>query len=61
MTYRLIYTNSYNKKAKKFIKKHPDLLDNTKNFKTSRIKPLPSLSEIARIKRKIKEAAFCIN
>ena len=26
MTYRLIYTKSYNKRAKKFIKKHPDLL-----------------------------------
>ncbi len=26
MTYRLIYTKSYNKRAKKFIRKHPDLL-----------------------------------
>lgn len=25
-TYRLIYTKSYNKRAKKFIRKHPDLL-----------------------------------
>ena len=27
MTYKLIYTKSYNKKAKKFIRKHPDLLN----------------------------------
>ncbi len=26
MTYKLIYTNSYLKKAAKFVKKHPELL-----------------------------------
>jgi mRNA-degrading endonuclease YafQ of YafQ-DinJ toxin-antitoxin module len=26
MTYRIIYTKSYNKRASKFIKKHPELL-----------------------------------
>jgi mRNA-degrading endonuclease YafQ of YafQ-DinJ toxin-antitoxin module len=26
MTYKIIYTDSYNKKAAKFLKKHPDLI-----------------------------------
>lgn len=26
MTYRIVYTKSYNKRASKFIKKHPELL-----------------------------------
>jgi proteic killer suppression protein len=26
MAYRIVYTDSYNKRARKFLKKHPDLL-----------------------------------
>jgi len=32
MTYKLIYTNSYIKRASKFVKKHPDLISQYKKI-----------------------------
>jgi proteic killer suppression protein len=45
MTYKLIYTNSYIKRASKFLKKHPDLLSQyQKTLKLLEINPThPSL------------------
>ena len=40
MTYKLIYTNSYIKRASKFVKKHPDLLSQyQKTLKLLEINP----------------------
>jgi len=40
MTYKLIYTNSYIKRASKFLKKHPDLLSQyQKTLKLLEINP----------------------
>jgi mRNA-degrading endonuclease YafQ of YafQ-DinJ toxin-antitoxin module len=45
MKYKIIYTNSYNKRAAKFIKKHPDLIGQyEKTLKLLELNPFhPSL------------------
>ena len=56
MTYRLIYTNSYNKKAKKFIKKHPDLLvQYRKTLKLLELKPYHPSLRLHELKGKLQE------
>ncbi len=55
MTYRLIYTNSYNKKAKKFIKKHPDLLGQyKKTLKLLELNPYHPSLRLHELKGKLK-------
>lgn len=55
MTYRIIYTNSYNKKAKKFIKKHPDLLSQyEKTLKLLELNPYHPSLRLHELKGKLK-------
>ncbi|MGB5711154.1 MAG: hypothetical protein WBM44_09630 [Waterburya sp.] len=55
MTYRLIYTNSYNKRAKKFIKKHPDLLGQyEKTLKLLELNPYHPSLRLHELKGKLK-------
>ena len=56
MTYTLIYTNSYIKKASKFVKKHPDLVSQyEKTLKLLEIDPSHPLIRLHPLKGKLKE------
>ncbi len=56
MIYKLIYTNSYIKRASKFIKKHPDLLSQyEKTLKLLEIDPKHPSLKIHRLKGKLKD------
>ena len=56
MTYKLIYTKSYNKKAKKFIRKHPDLLNQyEKTLKLLELNPNHPSLRLHELKGKLKE------
>ena len=55
MTYRLIYTKSYNKRAKKFIRKHPDLLGQyEKTLKLLELNPYHPSLRLHELKGKLK-------
>ncbi len=55
MTYKLIYTKSYNKKAKKFIRKHPDLLNQyEKTLKLLELNPNHPSLRLHELKGKLK-------
>jgi len=56
MIYKLVYTNSYIKRASKFIKKHPDLLSQyEKTLKLLEIDPKHPSLKIHRLKGKLKD------
>jgi len=56
MTYTLIYTNSYIKRASKFIKKHPDLISQyEKTLKLLEIDPTHPSLRLHPLKGKLKE------
>jgi len=56
MTYKLIYTNSYNKRAKKFIRKHPALLGQyKKTLKLLELNPNHPSLRLHELKGKLKE------
>lgn len=55
MAYRLIYTKSYNKRAKKFIRKHPDLLGQyEKTLKLLELNPYHPSLRLHELKGKLK-------
>ncbi len=55
MTYKLIYTRSYNKRARKFIKKHPDLLGQyEKTLKLLELNPNHPSLRLHELKGKLK-------
>jgi mRNA-degrading endonuclease YafQ of YafQ-DinJ toxin-antitoxin module len=55
MTYKLIYTNSYIKRASKFLKKHPDLLSQyQKTLKLLEINPTHPSLQIHPLKGRLK-------
>lgn len=55
MTYRIIYTKSYNKRAKKIIKKHPDLLNQyEKTLKLLELNPNHPSLRLHELKGKLK-------
>ncbi len=56
MTYTLIYTNSYIKRASKFVKKHPDLVSQyEKTLKLLEIDPTHPSLRLHPLKGKLKE------
>ncbi len=56
MTYDLIYTNSYIKRASKFVKKHPDLISQyKKTLKLLEIDPNHSSLRLHSLKGKLKD------
>lgn len=56
MSYTLIYTNSYIKRASKFIKKHPDLISQyEKTLKLLEIDPTHPSLRLHPLKGKLKE------
>ncbi len=56
MTFRIIYTKSYNKRASKFIKKHPDLLGQyEKALKLLEINPHHPSLRLHELKGKLKD------
>ncbi len=56
MTYNLIYTNSYIKRASKFAKKHPDLISQyKKTLKLLEIKPNHPSLRLHPLKGKLKD------
>jgi mRNA-degrading endonuclease YafQ of YafQ-DinJ toxin-antitoxin module len=56
MTYKLIYTNSYNKRASKFLKKHPDLIRQyEKTLKLLELNPYHPSLRLHALKGKLKE------
>lgn len=56
MTYKLIYTNSYIKRASKFAKKHPDLVSQYgKTLKLLEIDPNHSSLRLHPLKGKLKD------
>ena len=56
MTYTLIYTNSYIKRASKFVKKHPDLVSQyEKTLKLLEIDPTHHSLRLHPLKGKLKE------
>lgn len=55
MTYRIIYTKSYNKRASKFIKKHPELLGQyEKTLKLLELNPKHPSLRLHELKGKLK-------
>ncbi len=55
MTNRIIYTNSYNKRARKFIKKHPELLGQyEKTLKLLELNPTHPSLRLHELKGKLK-------
>lgn len=55
MTYRIIYTKSYNKRAGKFIKKHPELLGQyEKTLKLLELNPNHPSLRLHELKGKLK-------
>ena len=55
MAYRLIYTNSYNRRAQKFIKKHSDLLNQyEKTLKLLELNPKHPSLRLHGLKGKLK-------
>jgi len=56
MTYKIIYTNSYNKKASKFLKKHPDLIGQyEKTLKLLELNPYHPSLRLHVLKGKLKD------
>lgn len=56
MTYRLIYTDSYTKRAAKFVKKHPDLISQyEKALKILEINPHHPSLRLHQLKGKLSE------
>jgi len=56
MTYNLIYTNSYIKRASKFVKKHPDLISQyKKTLKLLEIEPSHPSLRLHPLKGKLKD------
>jgi toxin HigB-1 len=56
MTYNLIYTNSYIKRASKFVKKHPDLISQyKKTLKLLEIEPNHPSLRLHPLKGKLKD------
>ncbi|MEA1967315.1 MAG: plasmid stabilization protein [Thermodesulfobacteriota bacterium] len=56
MTYNLIYTNSYIKRASKFVKKHPDLISQYKKaLKLLEIEPSHPSLRLHPLKGKLKD------
>ncbi len=56
MTYELIYTNSYIKRATKFLKKHPDLISQyKKTLKILEINPQHPSLRLHPLKEKLKK------
>lgn len=59
MIYRLIYTKSYNQRAKKFIKKHPELLKQyEKTLKLLELNPHHPSLRLHELKGKLKGLYF---
>ncbi len=55
MTFRIIYTKSYNKRASRFIKKHPDLLGQyEKTLKLLELNPSHPSLKLHELKGKLK-------
>ncbi len=55
MTFRIIYTKSYNKRASRFIKKHPDLLGQyEKTLKLLELNPSHPSLRLHELKGKLK-------
>lgn len=55
MTFRIIYTKSYNKRASKFIKKHPELLEQyEKTLKLLELNPNHPSLRLHELKGKLK-------
>jgi len=55
MTYRIVYTKSYNKRASKFIKKHPELLGQyEKTLKLLELNPQHPSLRLHELKGKLK-------
>ena len=55
MTYRIVYTNSYNKRASKFIKRHPELLGQyEKTLKLLELNPQHPSLRLQELKGKLK-------
>ncbi len=55
MNYRLIYTKSYNQRAQKFIKKHPELLKQyEKTLKLLEVNPFHPSLRLHELKGKLK-------
>ncbi|MGB9498232.1 MAG: type II toxin-antitoxin system YafQ family toxin [Dissulfuribacterales bacterium] len=56
MKYKLIYTNSYNKRAAKFLKKHPDLIGQyEKTLKLLELNPYHPSLRLHALKGKLKD------
>ena len=56
MSFRLLYTHSYNRKAAKFLRLHPDLLPQyEKTLKLLEIDPLHSSLRLHRLKGRLSE------
>lgn len=56
MKYKLIYTNSYNKRASKFFKKHPDLIGQyEKTLKLLELNPYHPSLRLHALKGKLKD------
>lgn len=56
MNYRLIYTQSYNKRAAKFLKKHPDLAGQyEKTLKLLELDPFHPSLRLHQLKGKLKD------
>ncbi|MBT4089484.1 MAG: plasmid stabilization protein [Deltaproteobacteria bacterium] len=55
MTYRIIYTKSYNKRASKFVRKHPDLIGQyEKTLKLLELNPNHPSLRLHELKGKLK-------
>ena len=63
MNYKLIYTQSYNKRAAKFLKKHPDLIGQyKKTLKLLELDPFHPSLRLHQLKGKLKDlSAVSIN
>ena len=56
MTYKIIYTGSYNKKASRFLKKHPDLIGQyEKTLKLLEMNPYHPSLRLHALKGRLKE------
>ena len=56
MKYKIIYTNSYNKRAAKFVKKHPDLIGQyEKTLKLLELNPFHPALKLHKLSGKLDE------
>jgi proteic killer suppression protein len=56
VTFRILYTHSYNRKAEKFISRHPDLLlQYEKTLKLLQVNPFHASLRLHRLKGPLKE------